>query len=42
MVTVRILNVAHHTYLASSYLAAVVRWNAIVMVGLPPGLQDGH
>ena len=42
MVVVHILNVAHHTYLASSCLAAAVRWNAIVMVTVHPGLQVGQ
>ncbi len=39
MVVVHTLNVAHHTYLASSCLAAAACWNALVMVTLNPGLQ---
>lgn len=36
------LNVAHHTYRASSCVAAVVvRWNDIFMVALNPGSQVG-
>ena len=42
MFVVHTLNVAQHAYLASSCLTAAVRWNAMVMVALHPGLQVGQ